>query len=90
MSLHLSDNKLDGTLPDGLGSSPNLASVAVAGNYLIGVIPGSLATSTAMRYLMLDENNLEGFADEWYSGSLANSKYAVIDLSHNSLEVSCT
>lgn len=88
-SLDLSDNKFEGTLPDGLGSSPNLARVSLEGNYLIGVIPGSLATSKAMSFLELGDNNLEGFAEEWYSGSMKNSDYIIIHLEHNSLEVSC-
>ncbi|KAH9616676.1 hypothetical protein KSS87_020649 [Heliosperma pusillum] len=66
-SLNLSSNSLTGTLPEGLGQQ-SLVNLDLSYNEFTGPIPESFASSTNLRLVLLNDNQLEGrVPDKIYS-----------------------
>lgn len=79
MSLNLSLNSLDGSLPVGLGQLP-LVRLDLSNNEFTGSIPDTLTSST-LRLVLLNDNQLEGqVPEELYSIGVHGG---LIDLSDN-------
>ncbi len=81
-SIYLSDNKLNGRLPDAIGNFDNLEILNLSGNKLQGSIPVSISQLSAMTYLLLNDNALSGEIPGTI-GQLKNLYY--ITLSNNQL-----
>lgn len=60
-SLYLSNNRLDGTIPNRLGSSRlPLKELFLHGNFFTGTVPAALADLTNLEVLFIDDNKLTG------------------------------
>ncbi|KAJ8630997.1 hypothetical protein MRB53_024320 [Persea americana] len=79
VSVNLSSNSLEGTLPSGIGQK-SLAKLDLSGNKFTGTIPESLSSSN-LQLVLLNGNELEGrVLEELYSIGVHGG---VIDLSGN-------
>ncbi|XP_042753707.1 receptor-like protein EIX1 [Lactuca sativa] len=58
--LNLSNNHLNGRIPNNIGNMMKLESLDLSGNELVGVIPQSMADLTFLSHLNLSHNNLSG------------------------------
>lgn len=71
-SLSLSDNQLQGPLPDSIGKlSTGLQHLGLSKNNLSGTVPESLGNLFNLALLLLDQNNLSGPIGSWI-GKLKN------------------
>lgn len=58
--LDLTNNRLNGTIPNAIASIPTLRTLYLGGNSLSGTIPASFAASTTLAELILINNSLTG------------------------------
>ncbi|XP_011099231.2 receptor kinase-like protein Xa21 [Sesamum indicum] len=81
VSVELSDNQLDGLIPDAFGSSIFLEYLDLSGNQLEGEIPKSFSKLSRLHFLDLSHNQLSGLVPE-LRGSVSLRE---LHLSHNKL-----
>eukprot|EP00271_Cylindrocystis_brebissonii_P020360 TRINITY_DN6704_c0_g2_i2.p1 TRINITY_DN6704_c0_g2~~TRINITY_DN6704_c0_g2_i2.p1 ORF type:complete len:1285 (+),score=190.67 TRINITY_DN6704_c0_g2_i2:164-4018(+) len=82
-SLTLSQNRLNGSIPDALGNLQGLALLDLSGNDFSGPIPSSFANFDLINTLFLEQNALSGeIPDIFY---LSNASLSGVDLSFNNL-----
>ncbi|XP_010530157.1 PREDICTED: probable leucine-rich repeat receptor-like protein kinase At5g63930 isoform X2 [Tarenaya hassleriana] len=58
--LHVSDNLLDGSLPEGIAAYPELTLIDLSDNHLIGPIPISIGNLSKLETFVLSNNHLSG------------------------------
>ncbi|XP_059442079.1 probable leucine-rich repeat receptor-like serine/threonine-protein kinase At3g14840 [Corylus avellana] len=58
--IDLTRNYLNGSIPQGWGSSPKLVNISLLGNRLTGPIPKELANITTLKSFVVEFNNLSG------------------------------
>ncbi|GLT40070.1 hypothetical protein SLA2020_142280 [Shorea laevis] len=81
-SIHLSNNKFEGEIPDVIGKLSSLKGFNLSHNNFIGHIPPSLGNLTNLEWLDLSSNKLEGkIPDELVS----LTQLSVVNLSNNHL-----
>ncbi|KAL2613569.1 hypothetical protein R1flu_025261 [Riccia fluitans] len=78
--LHLSNNQLNGSISEEIGSLLNLVSFNVSNNSISGSIPRSIGNLTQLEYLLLENNAIEGDVPE-EMGNLTSLR--VLDMSFN-------
>ena len=88
-SLSIANASLSGTLPSELGQLTNLARVWLYTNRLAGSIPASLANWRHIQVLELFQNDLTGTMPVGLCIAIANSSYALKELSADCTQVMC-
>jgi Leucine-rich repeat (LRR) protein len=82
--LHLHENHLIGPIPDSLGYMPRLLSLNLSSNHITGTIPASFQNLSALRVLMLHNNQLRGPVTSLFY-SAQDSSLNTVELSGNEL-----
>ncbi|PKU67646.1 LRR receptor-like serine/threonine-protein kinase FLS2 [Dendrobium catenatum] len=84
MVLSLSNNHINGSIPQWIGNMSNLNSLDLYDNQLSGPIPQSIGQLIQLRHLFLGANQLQGSLSEVNFVNL--SQLVVLDLSYNQLD----
>ncbi|KAK4413244.1 Receptor-like protein EIX2 [Sesamum alatum] len=84
VSVDLSDNQLDGLIPDAFGSSIFLEYLDLSGNRLEGGIPESFSNLSSLYFLDLSQNQLTGLMPRSSFGQLP--RLEILDVSYNLLQ----
>ncbi|KAL0326247.1 UNVERIFIED_CONTAM: Receptor-like protein EIX2 [Sesamum radiatum] len=84
VSVDLSDNQLDGLIPDAFGSFIFLEYLDLSGNRLEGGIPESFSNLSSLFLLDLSHNQLTGLMPQSSFGQLTNLE--IFDVSYNFLQ----
>ncbi|KAL0360170.1 UNVERIFIED_CONTAM: Receptor-like protein EIX1 [Sesamum radiatum] len=84
VSVDLSDNQLDGLIPDAFGSFVFLEYLDLSGNRLEGGIPESFSNLSSLYMLDLSHNQLTGLMPQSSFGQLTNLE--IFDVSYNFLQ----
>jgi len=58
--LFLSNNKISGEIPSGIGNIKSIETIEIIGNLLIGSIPENLGNAKKLRYINLRSNKING------------------------------
>ncbi|XP_021764997.1 LRR receptor-like serine/threonine-protein kinase GSO2 [Chenopodium quinoa] len=80
--IDMSNNELEGEIPDGISNLTKLLSLDLSRNKLTGIIPSNIGQLASLEFLDLSNNHLSGVIPR----SLADvSSLAILDLSNNNL-----
>lgn len=84
VALHMSENKLNGPIPDALGRLTSLQFLSLHDNMLEGGIPISFGNFSHLQTLFISDNNL-GVPFEELLGNLSSAQLMFVDLSNSQL-----